>query len=460
MSNLLGRQALVIGAGMSGLAAAGALANHFEQVTVLERDRLATRPSPRPGTPQCRQVHGLLAGGLEALCRTFPGLDRDLAAAGAVPVRVVADFCVELPGFDPFPRRDFGRILYAASRPLLEHTVRRRALAAQNVVIRDHCRVLELVPSADRDRIAGARCQVIDEPPETIPADLVVDASARGALTLAALDAIGRPRPRETTVGVDIGYATAIFEIPEQRPDWQVVLTFAGAPGDRRSGFLLPIEENRWMACVAELHCPRPPRTLAELLDAARRLRTPTIHDAIRNARAVGMPQRFRLAESSLRHYETVVDFPEGLIPIGDAICRFNPVYGQGMSVAAREASILVDLLRRRAGDGEGLTGLPQDYLAGVQPWIAGAWSMSTTPDLAYPETRGERPPDLEHTLEFVSALHRVAVRDPEVHELLVAVRHLALPNDALHEPNVVDRVRAEMAAAWSPRAELATLAA
>jgi NAD(P)-binding Rossmann-like domain len=124
MSNLLGRQALVIGAGMSGLAAAGALANHFEQVTVLERDRLADQPSPRPGTPQCRQVHGLLTGGLEALCRIFPGLDRDLAAAGAVPIRVAADLREELPGFDPFPRRDFGRHLFTASRPLLEHTVR------------------------------------------------------------------------------------------------------------------------------------------------------------------------------------------------------------------------------------------------------------------------------------------------------------------------------------------------
>jgi 2-polyprenyl-6-methoxyphenol hydroxylase-like FAD-dependent oxidoreductase len=418
MSDVLGRQALVIGAGMSGLAAAGALAKHFEQVIVLERDGLARDPSHRPGTPQSRQLHGLLSGGLDALCRIFPGFDQDLAAAGAVPIRVGADLREELPGFDPFPRRDFGGVLYAAARPLLEHTVRRRALAHRNVVIRDKCRVLDLVPSADRRGITGLRCQGIDGSRETISADLVVDASARGTLTLAALDATGRARPRETIVGVDIGYATAVLEIPERRHDWKGVLTFPSAPGDRRSGFLFAVEDNRWMACIAELHCPRPPRDLAEFLDAARRLRTRTIYDAIRNARPAGMPQRFGLAESSWRHYETVVDFPQGLIPIGDAVCRFNPVYGQGMSVAAREASILADLLRRRAGDGQGLAGLPQDYLAGVQPWIAGAWSMSTTPDLAYPETRGERPPDLEHTLEFASALHRVAARDPEIHEL------------------------------------------
>jgi 2-polyprenyl-6-methoxyphenol hydroxylase-like FAD-dependent oxidoreductase len=460
MSNVLGRHALVIGAGMSGLAAAGTLAKHFEQVTVLERDRLADQPSHRPGTPQSRQLHGLLSGGLEALCRIFPGLDQDLASAGAVPIRVGADLREELPGFDPFPHRDFGRVLYAASRPLLEHTVRRRALGHGNLVIRNHCRVLALIPSVDRRSITGVRCQEIDGVPETISADLIVDASARGTLTLAAFDAMGRARPRETSVGVDIGYATATFEIPERRPDWRAVLTFAGAPDDRRNGFLLAVEDNRWMVCIAELHCSRPPLDLTEFLDAASRLRTRTIHDAIRNARPMGMPQRFALAESSWRHYETMAEFPQGLIPIGDAICRFDPVFGQGMSVAAREASILADLLLRRAGDGKGLAGLPRDYLAEVQPWIAGAWSMSATPDLAYPQTRGERPADLEHTLDFVSALHRVAASDPEVHELLVAVRHLARRSDVLQEPELVDRVRAEMAAALPATARPAPLAA
>ena len=163
------------------------------------------------------------------------------------------------------------------------------------------------------------------------------------------------------------------------------------------------------------------------------------------------MPQRFAFAESLWRHYETVVDFPHGLIPIGDALCRFNPVYAQGMSVAAREASILGDLLARRARGARGLAGLPQDFLAEVQPWIAGAWSMSTTPDLAYPQTRGERPADLQHALDFARALHRVAARDPEVHQLLIAVRHLAKPHHALNQPDLVERVKAEMAAPSHP---------
>jgi hypothetical protein len=195
MSNCLGRQALVIGAGMGGLAATGALAKHFEQVTVLERDILPHGPAHRSGTPQSRQLHGLLSGGLEALCRIFPGIDRDLAAAGAALIRVAADIWEELPGFDPFPRRDFGALAYAASRPLLEHTLRRRARALRNVVIRDGWRVLELVLSNDGRSVAGARCQQTDGTRETLSADLVVDASARGILTLATLDALGCGRP-------------------------------------------------------------------------------------------------------------------------------------------------------------------------------------------------------------------------------------------------------------------------
>jgi 2-polyprenyl-6-methoxyphenol hydroxylase-like FAD-dependent oxidoreductase len=460
MSNPLGKRALVIGAGMSGLAAAGALAEHFEQVIVVERDRLADTPAHRPGTPQSRQLHGLLSGGLEALCGIFPGFDQDLAVAGAVPIRVNVDFQEELPGFDPFPRRDFGGVVYAASRPLLEHTLRRRARAYRNVVMRDQCRVLELVPSADRRSITGVRCERIDGSRETVTADLVVDASARGTLTLAALDAMARARPHETTVGVGIGYATAAFEIPELRPDWKAVFTFPSAPSDSRCGYLLPVEGNRWLVSITELHCTRPPRDLTEFLGAARQLRTRTIYNAIKHARLAGMPQRFGFPASSWRHYEMVDNFPQRLIPIGDALCRFNPVYAQGMSVAAKEASILADLLGQCARGAGGLARLTQEFLAEVQPWIAGAWSMSTTPDLAYPQTRGERPADLEHTLNFGAALLRVAAWEPEVHELLVAVRTLARTDAALHEPDLVERVRAEMAAASPPTAKLTMLAA
>ena len=108
MRNPIFKQAVVVGAGMAGLAAAKAIAPHFEKVTVFDRDSLPDAPAPRSGTPQARHTHALLAGGHSALDRMFPGIEIDLMEAGAVRMRLRRDFRLELPGFDPFPQRDFG----------------------------------------------------------------------------------------------------------------------------------------------------------------------------------------------------------------------------------------------------------------------------------------------------------------------------------------------------------------
>jgi 2-polyprenyl-6-methoxyphenol hydroxylase-like FAD-dependent oxidoreductase len=129
--------AVVIGAGMGGLAAAAALADHFERVTVLERDALPDDASPRPGTPQSNHPHGLLQGGLRALCELFPGFDLDLAGAGAVPLRIDLDIRKELPGYHPFPRRNHGWLGYSMTRPLIELVARRRVAAIQRRTARE-----------------------------------------------------------------------------------------------------------------------------------------------------------------------------------------------------------------------------------------------------------------------------------------------------------------------------------
>src|SRR4029078_5574625 len=122
----IGKQAVVIGAGIAGLTAAAALADHFDQVVVLERDTLPSEPTYRAGTPQARHLHGLLFSGQRALSELFPGFEQDLARAGAVPLRAGLDVRVERPGYDPFPQRDLGWSGYAVSRPTIERVVRRR----------------------------------------------------------------------------------------------------------------------------------------------------------------------------------------------------------------------------------------------------------------------------------------------------------------------------------------------
>ena len=248
-STLIGKRAVVIGAGMAGLTAAAALADRFDQVVVLERDILPSEPAYRAGTPQARHVHGLLFSGQRALSELFPGFEQDLARAGAVPLRAGLDVRVERPGYDPFPQRDLGWSGYAASRPTIERAVRQRVESRATTTLRQRCRVKEVLASPDGAVVTGVRCENDSGASETIAADLVVDASGRGGPTLALLQSIGRPLPEETTIGIDLGYATCVFAIPDDAStDWKGVMTFGQAPQNSRGGLMLPLEGNRWMA--------------------------------------------------------------------------------------------------------------------------------------------------------------------------------------------------------------------
>ncbi len=445
-STLIGRQAVVIGAGMGGLAAAGALAKHFDQVVVLERDTLPSEAAYRAGTPQARHVHALLASGLRALSELFPGFAQDLARTGAVPVRVGLDVRVEQPGYDPFPQRDLGLVSYAASRPTIEHTVRRRVESCTNTTLRQHCRVKEVLASPQGEAVTGVRYENGDGVTETIVADLVVDASGRGALTLALLKSIGQPLPAETAIGIDLGYATCVFDIPnDASTDWKGVRTLAQAPKIRRGGLMLPLEGNRWMVTIGGRHGDVPPGDTEGFLNYTKSLRTPTIYNAIRHAKRLDGVARYGFPESARRHFERLDVFPRGFLPIGDAICRFNPAYGQGMSVAALEACSLGRLLQRLGNDGDPFASLAPTFFAEVQTLLETPWSVAIL-DFASPETRGQRPADFEATLKFGIALTRLAAEDPAVHKLTAEVQNLLRPRSVYRDPMLVQRVLATTA--------------
>jgi 2-polyprenyl-6-methoxyphenol hydroxylase-like FAD-dependent oxidoreductase len=445
-STLVGKQAVVIGAGMGGLTAAGALADFFDQVLVLERDTLPSEPAHRAGTPQARHVHGLLLSGQRALSELFTGFEKDLAQAGAVPLRVGLDVRMERPGYDPFPQRDLGFFSYAMSRPTIERAVRRRVERRANITLRQRCRVEKLLASSNGEAVSGVRFENDHGASETIAADLVVDASGRGALTLDLLQSIGRPLPEETTIGIDLGYATCVFAIPDDAPaDWKGVMTFGQPPHNSRGGLMLPLEGNRWMATIGGRHGDVPSGDAEEFLAYARALRTPTIYNAISRAGRLGEVARYGFRESVRRHFERLDEFPRGLLPIADAICRFNPVYGQGMSVAAQEACLLRTLLGKLAGDSNPIAALAPTFFAEVQTLIETPWAVATL-DFVFPETRGQRPADFETTLKFGIALTRLAAEDPAVHKLTAEVQNLLRPRSAYRDPDLMQRVIAVMA--------------
>jgi len=438
-----GQAAIVVGAGIAGLCAARVLADHFERVTVLERDSLPSSASARPGVPQGRHAHALSVGGQRALEQLFPGFENDLVLAGAVPVRSGLDVRVERPGYDPYPRRDVGLTAMAASRALIEFLLRRRVEQHPAVSFRTGCRVLALDASAAGDRVTGVRCDGADA---ADAADLVIDATGGGELTLALLQAIGQPPPERTTIGIDRGYASVTFELPSYaRPDWKGLITMPLVPESSRSVLIFPTEGDRWIMSTGGRHDDQPPHSWPAIVEYLRGLRTQTAFETLRAATNVSEPAHFLFRASEWRHYERLTGFPCGLLPIGDAICVFNPVYGQGMSVAAQEARLLQDLLARVAQSPPTMPRLALDFFAGAAALIDSPWVSAAVPDFAHPQTRGDRPADLAQRLAFVSALLRLGAEDALVHRLTLEVVQLLKPRSAYQEPGLLARVRALM---------------
>jgi len=449
MTLLLGKQAVVVGAGIGGLAAAGAMADYFQQVVVLERDVIPSHATHRAGTPQARHVHALLGGGQHALEILFPGFTAALEKAGAVRLRTGLDLRLEVPGYDPFPQRDLGWDVYSMSRPLVEYVVRQQLTKRANIELRDRCRVDAIMTNANGAAVSAIRLAGRNGEGETLPTDLVVDASGRAALTFAVLQSTGCPMPPESTIGVDIAYATNIFSAPENAPPyWKGVFTFPNAPESSRGALMMPIEGNCWMLTLAGRHGDDPPGNFDSFLDFAGQLRTQTIFNAIKRATPVVEVVRFAFPESIRRHFERMEFFPRGLVPLGDAVCRFNPVYGQGMSVAAQQACILRDILAARAGAPDPFDALAQAFFAAIQGVIDTPWTTAAVADFVYPETRGERPPDFENTIKFAFALNRLAARDADIHKLMIEVRHLLKPQSVYRDPAFVERMREVIAEA------------
>ena len=449
MSGLFGHRAIVIGAGIGGLSIAGALAKYFEQVEVFERDRLTASAASRSGTPQDRHPHGLLAGGLRALGEIFPGFESDLAGAGAVSVRIAQDIQYERPDVGILPKRDFGLSLLCASRPLIELVLRRRAEAVANIALRPECRVTEIVPAGRGALVNGIRFVAGLGRSETLEADLVVDASGRGGLTLTLLDALGWERPAETEIGVDLSYATVVVPVPPNTPpDWKLVLTQPDPPFLALHAVLVPTEDNRWIIAIADHHATSRLETWESFLETSRSLTTPTVYNALRCAEPPDRIRHYRFPASIWKHFERLPQLPRGVLPVADALCRFNPIHGQGMSVAAKQARLLQDVSRRAAAEPDRIAALQAGFMAEVASVLETPWNMSTSADLAFPATRGERPEKFEEARQFEAALFRAAVADPVVHRATMEVAQLLQPQSLLHDPDIMRRIEAEPAKA------------
>jgi 2-polyprenyl-6-methoxyphenol hydroxylase-like FAD-dependent oxidoreductase len=260
------------------------------------------------------------------------------------------------------------------------------------------------------------------------------------------LDRVGLPRPEESQIGIDLHYGTAMFRIPSSAsPDWRAVLHRPSAQSGR-GGLLVPVENDCWQVNLTHMHGGIAPENVPDFIAFARTLRTQTIYAAIKDAVPLGPIYRFVFPCSIRRRFEALERFPDHLLPLGDAICRFNPAFGQGMSVAAQQACALRQLIEARMSNADSLKGLARPFFAAVQDFLAAPWATAES-DFIFERTRGQRPNDFDERLNFNSALLRLASEDATVHQIMSAVTHFVKPFSALRDPQIVDRVTVLMAA-------------
>jgi 2-polyprenyl-6-methoxyphenol hydroxylase-like FAD-dependent oxidoreductase len=399
----LGERAVVLGASMGGLLAARVLADFYRTVTVIERDELRDEPVNRRGVPQGRHVHALLPRGAQILEELFPGFLDELVAAG-VPVwddgelsKVYVSFSGhELPRTGTIAGDHKAMAIHVPSRPLLECHVRRRVQAMANVTIHGGHDVAELTATADRSRVTGVRVVKRDGgSQQELPADLVVDAMGRGARTPALLENLGYGRPVEEHIVMHTTYVSQPLRIPPGTLTEKATL-ISPAPGRPTGMFLNGYEHNTWIFTVFGMVGHDPPRDLAGMLSFAEDYTPAHLLAAVRASEPLGPVVEHRMPSSQWRRYDKMRRLPDGLVVCGDAICSFNPIYGQGMAVAALEAVALRDCLR------QGVTALPRRYFRAAAKAIGVAWQTGANSDLAFPEVEGRRTPSMRVTSRLV----------------------------------------------------------
>jgi 2-polyprenyl-6-methoxyphenol hydroxylase-like FAD-dependent oxidoreductase len=438
-----GKQAVVMGASISGLLAARVLTDFYESVTVVDRDGLPQRPQHRRGVPQGTHGHLLLARCPWILRELFPGFLDELLAEGA-PVWADGDLSKVDLSFGGHRLVRTGRlrcpeeyVQYYPSRPLLEHALRQRVRAIPNVTILDRRDAVGLVATIDGARVVGVRVADEDGRESTLTAGLVVDATGRGSRTPVFLEKLGYGRPRENEVVVRVAYASQMLKIPTGMLSTRLVGRLP-EPG-RPAGFVLVRNENNdWVLTLAAIAGHEPPREYAEMLDFVAQLAPADVVAAVRAGQPVGQTTRYRIPSNRWRRYDKMRRLPCGLVVVGDAICSFNPAYGQGMTIAALDAVVLRDCLR------EGHRHLPRRFYRASAKNIAVAWRTAVGGDLALPEVPGPRPPSMRITNAALERVMIAAQTDPVVAEqFLRVVGMIDAPAQLLRPATVYRIVRA-----------------
>ncbi|WP_212822644.1 FAD-dependent monooxygenase [Catellatospora sp. TT07R-123] len=428
------RTAVVIGASMGGLLAARALTDTHARVLVVDRDDLPVAAADRRGVPQGRQLHVLLARGRHALEELFPGLTQELADL-TVPL---VDLHGRVHWYNDgylMAKRPSALIAAGMSRPLLEHAVRARVAALPGVEFATTTEALGLLTGPDRRQVTGVRLRHRDGTERAVAADLVVDACGRASRSPLWLEELGYPVPAEERVRVDVTYVTRVYQHEPHHLDGMLGLLTNAVPGNPRAGIVAVQQDGRIAVAFSGVLGEQPPTEDEEMLAFAQSLAAPQVAEIVKSAQPLTDAVSMRYPASVRRRYERLRRFPDGYLVVADALCSFNPIYGQGMTVAALEALLLRRLLATGAPD------LSRRFFRGSARLIDGPWAIAVGTDLRFPGVDGPRSAKVRFVNAYVHRLHAAATADPALGAAFLRVLNLVDPPTALLRPGTVLRV-------------------
>lgn len=440
--------ALVIGGSIAGLLASRILTNHFERVTIIERDRLPQDPIPRPGVPQAYHVHVLLKRGRDILEQLFPGLQEEIMAKGVHLIDMTADLTWLTPvGWSVSFPSDLKFL--SCSRSLLEWCIRQRISALPQIDFLQEYKVKSLLPNEDNTGVAGvsvSSCHQSDNKGEQLlSADLVVDASGRSSKAPQWLDILGYPTPQETTIDAHLGYASRICQLPSDfQRNWRALYIEAAPPRRIRAGVFYPLEDNRWIVSLSGGDGDYPPTDEVGFLKFADSLPSSLFYEALAIAKPLSPIYSYRGTKNRLRHYERLTRWPKGLAIMGDAVCAFNPIYGQGMTAAAMEALTLDRLLRkqRRCRPDKPLGDMTRHFQKQLAKVNATPWQLATSADYKYRSTIGGSPNWTRQLMyRYLEQVLLLSNESFEVRKLLLDVFNLLQAPTILFHPRIIMQV-------------------
>jgi len=440
-------RAIVIGGGIAGLLAARVLTAHFKHVVLIERDQYPHEPVFRAGIPQGRHVHVLLLRGQQIIEELFPGITKKLIEQGAIEYDFIRELAMRFPtGW--MIRQKSPLIGYTCTRLLIEWQIRQELLENERVEIIEKHEAVELLASDNARSVRGVLLRKRDTtaPAESeqaeILADLVVDASGRDSHAPQWLQKLGYTPPQETEINAFLGYATCTYELdPDATRDWCALAILSSPPENLRGGLIWAIEGGRWMVVLAGSGRDYPPTDATGFLEFTRSLIDQALYAVIKEAKPVTPIYGYRRTENRLRHFELLKRRPERFIVLGDANCAFNPVYGQGMTVAALGAMALKNCLDQQKDD---LDGLATRFSKKLALATRLPWQLATSSDDAVLKAIGEGkefPLTTKIVHKYVQGLTEIIPYSPLACRTFIEVQHMVKPPATLFHPVLVWKV-------------------